>query len=271
VNNAWKMTERQLAAWPDAIAEINRYHVEASDNPDHPDWHFDWFEETRAGRGQVFSALFIDGEHFAQIFMDVYGSPTVSVAALDIMHNGSDEECPCDFCTKERWDEYSDEELADEYQYALDHNQPVKLAELRAYADSRPTKIIFPSGPSGFQGPIGVVVSPREVTVQDRMFNDRPAAKTNYAVAPGEYLREWMEENFVSARPLANFMSLEQRWLKRFLDGKEPVDDQLARNLEILTKIPAASWLAFEKQYREDKERLKKTFWKRVLASFLRH
>jgi hypothetical protein len=110
MGNLEDMTERQREDWHIAIAEINRYNVGASENPDHYDWHFDWSEESRPGRGQSFSALFINGEHFAQVMMDVYGYPVVSVCALDILHSGSDEECPCDFCKESRYAEYTPEE-----------------------------------------------------------------------------------------------------------------------------------------------------------------
>jgi hypothetical protein len=159
MGNLEDMTKCQRKDWPKVIEEINRYHVGATDDPDHYDWHFDWAEEVKPGRGQSFSALFVDGEHFAQVMMDVYGFPTVSVCALDILHNSSDEECPCEFCTKERWDDYSDEELASEYQRALDSNQSIKLAELRAYADTRPVKIVFPASST--------------TETEDEMFNHR--------------------------------------------------------------------------------------------------
>lgn len=252
MSNFDKMTEKQKLAWHEAIAEINRYNIGAREDPDHYEWHFDWHEETRAGRGQVFSAMFIDGEHYAQVFMDVYGFPSVSVAALDIMHNSSDEECPCDFCVAAR--------EADEQVFQDDLNgvrgKVYNLGDGYTAVDYSKTRVVAPQGPRGPQGP------------QGPQFNSRPL-EADYTVAPGEWLLEWMEENHISIVTLAHFLNWEVRWLKRFLKGKHPVDSVIASDLEAITKIPAKSWLAFQEKYDKDKERLKKTLWKRVLAGFL--
>ncbi|UOE45904.1 hypothetical protein [Agromyces larvae] len=89
-----QMTERQAAAWPEAIAAIN-----AVDGVDLPEgigyWDVIWGEETRPGRGHYLDARYNDGEHFAQITMDVYGYPNTSVAELDWLHASGWEECPC--------------------------------------------------------------------------------------------------------------------------------------------------------------------------------
>lgn len=247
MGNLEDMTDKQKAAWPDAIKEIARYNIAVQENPDHYDWTFDWQEESRPGRGQSFSALFIDGEHYAQIMMDVYGYPTVSVAALDILHNGSDEECPCEFCEKERWEEYTDEE-----------REQIEAARLAKTQRRIPRHRELETVP-------GV-----DTYEENQMFNSRPV-KANYAVAPGEYLRDWMEENNMPIQTVASFLHYEKRWVKQILKGRVRLSVVIADDLEKLTGIASSVWLIFEKVYREDKERLKKTFWKRVLASFLNH
>ena len=93
-------TERQAAAWPKAIEEIRRYAPQAPVDP--RQWTLDWADEVRPGRGHFLNATWLDGENFAQILMDVYGGPSVSVADIDWIHANSDEECGCDYCVEER-------------------------------------------------------------------------------------------------------------------------------------------------------------------------
>ena len=98
------MTERQEAAWPGAVEEAQRY-VETSTIPldlaDH-DWRVRWGDESRPGRGHMMWATWCDGEYLVDISMDVYGYPRVAVASVAWEHNGYDEECGCEPCTRER-------------------------------------------------------------------------------------------------------------------------------------------------------------------------
>lgn len=97
-------TERQAAAWPDAIAEAQRY-VPTSTIPtdiDRYDWQVTWAEEIRPGRGHAVGATWCDGEYLVQVRMDVYGYPVVSVAETTWLHSGSYEECECSWCERER-------------------------------------------------------------------------------------------------------------------------------------------------------------------------
>lgn len=94
-----EMTERQAAAWTEAVAELQRF---SSSIPDELGrWDVIWQDETRPGRGQALDARFNDGEHFAQITMDVYGFPRTSVAELEWIHASEDEECPCGHADEE--------------------------------------------------------------------------------------------------------------------------------------------------------------------------
>ena len=87
-------TERQTKAWREDVAPILERHGIAG----LPNWNLHWYEETRPGRGHYLNATYLDGEHFAQVLMDVYGYPTVSVAVLDWVHADSDEELECETC-----------------------------------------------------------------------------------------------------------------------------------------------------------------------------
>lgn len=97
-----QMTERQAAAWPQALETMRRYGVDAPPDLDHWCWHAKWGEETRPGRGHRLNAVYCDGDYFVQVLMDVYGYPSVSVATVDWVHSDSDEECYCRYCEDER-------------------------------------------------------------------------------------------------------------------------------------------------------------------------
>lgn len=98
-----QFTERQAKAWSEAVAEIQRYVTSTvSADIDHYDWTVSWKDETRPGRGHGFVGLWCDGEHLAQVVMDVYGYPSVAVAEVTWLHNSEADECDCDPCTAER-------------------------------------------------------------------------------------------------------------------------------------------------------------------------
>lgn len=94
------LTDRQAKAWPEAVARL-REHYSALPQ-DIASWNVHYFEETRPGRGHAINAEYLDGEVFAQILMDVYGYPNVSIATLDWVHADSNEECACQPCEAER-------------------------------------------------------------------------------------------------------------------------------------------------------------------------
>lgn len=99
-----EMTDRQAAAWPDAIAEAQRYvdtNTIPADLRDHY-WRVRWDDESRPGRGHTMWASWSDGEYFVDINMDVYGYPRVSVAEIEWLHSSADEECGCERCEAER-------------------------------------------------------------------------------------------------------------------------------------------------------------------------
>lgn len=103
--SAEKMTERQEKAWPEAIARLA--HCGALLPADIGKWAVDWSEEIRPGRGHSMNAIYVDGEVFAQVLMDVYGYPHISFATLDWVHADSNEECDCEPCKAERSEEES--------------------------------------------------------------------------------------------------------------------------------------------------------------------
>jgi hypothetical protein len=87
-------TERQAKAWEEDVRPVLvRHGIDGLRS-----WNLHWAEEVRPGRGHFLNATYVDGEHFAQVLMDVYGSPTVSVAELNWVHADSDEEMECRTC-----------------------------------------------------------------------------------------------------------------------------------------------------------------------------
>lgn len=93
-----RFTERQRAAWTEAVAEVQRY-VDTSTVPEHlHEWVIEFEDETRPGRGHFVNAVWCDGEYMAQVRMDVYGYPSVSVGAVEWLHSSSQEDCPCAPC-----------------------------------------------------------------------------------------------------------------------------------------------------------------------------
>jgi hypothetical protein len=104
-SNKKRMTDRQARAWGEALAALRSTHMREafpSDDPDDWRWTFHWDEETRPGRGQSLTAVFMDGEDTAVIRSDVYGSWTLAVGTVDWTHSDEDDECTCEPCTEQR-------------------------------------------------------------------------------------------------------------------------------------------------------------------------
>lgn len=81
-------------------------------------------------------------------------------------------------------------------------------------------------------------------------------ARTNYAVAPGEFVAEWMEDNTISLSDMSEHMDITERNLIDLIDGTAHLTDSLATKLETVTGIKARIWLSYESTYRADKVRL---------------
>lgn len=94
--SAPEMTQRQADAWPAAVDEVRSYGAEAPARL--WEWVVQWDDESRPGRGHTMHALWLDGEYVAEVYMDVYGYPTVVVAFMDLIHNSGDDECSCEPC-----------------------------------------------------------------------------------------------------------------------------------------------------------------------------
>jgi plasmid maintenance system antidote protein VapI len=75
----------------------------------------------------------------------------------------------------------------------------------------------------------------------------------DWTVAPGDTLRDWMEENRATVRVTATIcgrMPVER--LQRILDGKQRVTRKDAAALAYGTGVPASFWLTMERIFRRD-------------------
>jgi len=80
--------------------------------------------------------------------------------------------------------------------------------------------------------------------------------ETNYAVATGEYITEWLEEEKVSRAELEYALGVSETYLNSLLAGQIALSDDVARALERLTGVPVTSWQRLDAKYWEDKARL---------------
>lgn len=78
---------------------------------------------------------------------------------------------------------------------------------------------------------------------------------TDYAVATGEFVQEWLDEHGMTAAELARRTGFSRKHISMVLAGA-PVSSDFAHRLELVTHVPAERWLALESQYRTDLERL---------------
>lgn len=79
----------------------------------------------------------------------------------------------------------------------------------------------------------------------------------SYAVAPGMYLQEWIEEASLTQQEAADRLRLSRKTVNGIIKGTQPVSQETAIKLERVTSIPRDAWLRFEAKYREDLARLK--------------
>ncbi len=80
--------------------------------------------------------------------------------------------------------------------------------------------------------------------------------KTDYAVAPGMYLQEWIDRESLTQQEAADRLDLSRKTVNGIIKGAQPITQETAIKLERVTSIPRDAWLRFEVQYREDLARL---------------
>ena len=73
----------------------------------------------------------------------------------------------------------------------------------------------------------------------------------DYAISPGETLKEVMESLNMSQKELAVRTGLTVQSLNRIFKGDQPISYETANKLELATGVPARMWNNLEAQYRE--------------------
>lgn len=79
---------------------------------------------------------------------------------------------------------------------------------------------------------------------------------TNYAVAPGEYLEEWIDDQGFSQQQTAELLGVSRKHVNEIVNGRASVTPETARRLERVSRIPADAWLRYEAAYRADLTRI---------------
>lgn len=77
----------------------------------------------------------------------------------------------------------------------------------------------------------------------------------DYAVSPGDYLRDWMEETDSTSSDLAYSSALDIKYVDDILAGK-PLSIIVAGGLERATEYSATWWMKMEDNYRADLKRI---------------
>lgn len=73
----------------------------------------------------------------------------------------------------------------------------------------------------------------------------------NYAVPPGESLRETLESLGMKPAELAERMGQPQKAINEILKGKASITPETALQLERVLRVPASFWTNLEKNFQE--------------------
>lgn len=84
------------------------------------------------------------------------------------------------------------------------------------------------------------------------MSKKRYPFEPDYAVAPGETLREMLEALGMTQVELAVAIDVVPGKIDDIINGAEPITPKLADGLARMTQIPARMWLKMEANYRRD-------------------
>ena len=79
--------------------------------------------------------------------------------------------------------------------------------------------------------------------------------KPDFAVAPGETLRETLEQKGISQSELCVRTGLAEKTVSQIINGIAPISHETAEKLELVTGVPASFWNRRELAYREHQVR----------------
>lgn len=80
--------------------------------------------------------------------------------------------------------------------------------------------------------------------------------RTNYAVAPGAYLEEWIDENDLSQQRVADMLGCSRKQVNEIINARAPITADTAMRLERVVGIPADAWLRYEAMFKADRTRI---------------
>lgn len=78
----------------------------------------------------------------------------------------------------------------------------------------------------------------------------------NYAVAPGAYLEEWIEDQGLTQQKVAKLVGSSRKQINEIVNGRAPITTDTAIRLERVVGIKAQTWLKYETLYRADLARI---------------
>lgn len=77
-------------------------------------------------------------------------------------------------------------------------------------------------------------------------------AAQHYAVAPGAYLKEWLEDEGLTQSEAAARLGVSRKTVNGIVKGSQPISQETAIKLGRVTGIPADAWARYEAKYRAD-------------------
>ncbi|MHB0927651.1 MAG: HigA family addiction module antitoxin [Candidatus Nanopelagicales bacterium] len=92
------------------------------------------------------------------------------------------------------------------------------------------------------------------MTEQNRL--RRGSFLPNYAVHPGEFISEWLEQRGMTQVELADRIALSTKQLNQIIRGHKPITQETALKLEAVTSIAARFWNSAQALYEEDVARI---------------
>lgn len=90
--------------------------------------------------------------------------------------------------------------------------------------------------------------------------------RPTWASPPGDTIRHLMEERGWSAEMMQEHLDLSPQNLQRLLEGRLPIDADMAQSLADLSGAPALFWRTRERHYREGLERIRRRQRRRHLG-----
>jgi addiction module HigA family antidote len=93
----------------------------------------------------------------------------------------------------------------------------------------------------------------------------------DYAVHPGAIVLEYLDQYQYSIEDFSKKINWSIEYLNKFIKGKLPVNDDIAKQLSVATGMSVKIWLNLQRNYDSDIIRLKKTKQKEKVVTDYHH